>query len=114
MRHSGITALLLCGLTACGDVEKETYGTVEVYDQTYTTVTRQFMQNGQLVTTGAVMFNRRPYGCNTMLEGDCERRVELLLVDDTLGTNRDGTVPFTYVITDPNESGVKPIQIKLW
>ncbi len=114
MRHTGITVLLLFGLSACGDVANETRGTIEVYGQPYTTVTRQFEQNGEIITTGAVIFNRRPYGCNTLLAGDCERRVELLSVDDTLGTNRDGTVPSTFVITDPNESGVRPITIDLW
>lgn len=100
-------------LAACAPVTEEKRGTIVVYDETYTTVTRQFDQGGTTVTTGSVIYQNRMYGCNTLLTGDCERRVELLTLDDTLGTITSGTVPSTFVITDPNEPGVKPIQIRL-
>jgi hypothetical protein len=101
-------------LTSCGKVINETRGTIIVYGVPYTTLTRQFEQSGETITTGAVIYNNRMYGCNTLLAGDCERRVELLSVDDTLGRITVGTVPSTYIIRDPNEPAVTPLQIRLW
>ena len=102
----------LFALAACGTIENETRGQIEVFGQTYTTITRQFDQNGQIVTTGAVRYQTREYGCNTLLPGDCERRVEQLLDQDTLGRNVVGTGPSTYVIKDPNKPGVRPLTIE--
>ena len=109
-----IFAIACFAVSSCGQVVNETRGTIQVYGDTYTTMTRQFEQNGEKITTGAVIYNNRMYGCNTLLTGDCERRVALLTVDDTLGRLTVGTVPSTYVIRDPNKPAVTPLQIRLW
>lgn len=108
-----IIAGLVAALAACGSVEREIRGEVVVYGKAYTTVTREFEQNGQTVLSGAVIYNNKRYGCNTLLPGDCERRVVQLFDADPIGRNAFGTIPSTYVITDPNKPAVRPIRISL-
>lgn len=114
MRMPVIFTIACFGLASCGQVVNETRDTIMVNGKSYTTLTRQFEQNGETITTGAVLYNKRMYGCNTLLPGDCERRIELLLDSDTLGRNVVGPVPSTYVIRDANKPAVTPYQIRLW
>lgn len=103
----------MVALVACGTIENETRGQIVVFGKSYTTVTREFNQNGQTVLSGAVIFNSHRYGCNTLLPGDCERRVVQLYDADPIGRNAFGTIPSTYVITDPNKPAVRPIRVRL-
>lgn len=107
-----MAAVVLGGLAACGSVQNETRGEIVVRGKTYTTVTRQYDQNGETVTTGSVIFQNRRFGCNTLLPGDCENQVLRLELEDDVSRLVIGSIPSEYVITDPNRPAVRPLTIR--
>ena len=95
-----IPALALLG--ACAQATNETRGTVLVDGVSYTTVTRQYEQNGQTVTTGGVIYSNRTYGCNTSLQGDCEETVQRLRNSSDSGRLVAGMDSSSFIIPGVN------------
>ena len=89
-------------LAACATVTNETRGTVTVSGISYTTVTRQFEQNGETVTTGSVIYSNRSYGCNTLSPGDCEATIERLRGSDDVGRIVVGMDSSSFIIPGVN------------
>lgn len=89
-------------LSACGTVTGETSGSVTVDGITYPTLTREFEQDGQTVTTGSVLYANRSYGCNTLKPGDCEAVVDRLRGSDDVGRTVIGMDSSSFIIPGVN------------
>ena len=89
-------------LSACATVTNETRGTIVVDGISYTTVTREFDQNGRTVTTGDVLYANRSYGCNTQQAGSCEAVVRQLRNSSQVGRTVIGMDSNSFIIPGVN------------
>lgn len=93
--------LAVGALTACATVTDETRATITVDGQEYTTVTRQFDQNGRTLMTGSVIYAGRSFGCDTTQPGSCEAMVRRLRDGDVIRTV-EGANASSFVIPGMN------------